>query len=861
MRGFFILLLTLPFLAQAQNRELLHFGLKADLAAADHGATLPVYLRGQVDGIIAFVREEGGQVKGTFKGVVSAHLPVSAFAKLGQADAVQFVEYHPWGGEALSDVVLLNNNVTAVHDGLAPLPESYRGKDVILGIIDTGIELDHPDFQHEDGSTRVIALWDQVQAEIDPQRVPQPFGYGQEYTAEDLDAGISNHDDQSQFFGHGSTVTGVAAGNANATGDFLGVAPEADLVVVSSNFSAPNWTMTVAEAVEWIFARADAIGKPAVINASLGSYLGSHDGLDAAALHIDSLLEAAPGRAMVCAAGNSNAWEPYHLSYDVPDADTAFTWFAFNPNALENGAVFFEVWADAAQFDNTSFTIGADVVSPTYAFRGYAGWRNAAQNLNQVMTDTIFFDGAIIGRVQSWMGQRGDQYVLQVAVTEPFSSQFRWRFATTGGGRFSCWSRAAFGMSDMVSSNLPSTAAYPAMASYRMPDKLTTMVDSWACSDKVLTVANYVNQTSFENYSGGTTTYDNVTAGDLSPNSSSGPTRDLRQKPDVASTGDVTLSAGRLGTLTSLISNNPGNVAFSGMHYVNGGTSMASPVVAAAAALLFERCPNATYAEVHDLITGHTMADEFTGELPGLRFGHGKLDVFSTLLATVSPVGITAPTPLCPGEPTMLSADPGFFDYEWNTGETDMGITVSDAGPYSVQARDALGCLQESGPFLVDFLDAPAVPVIIADGDVLEAMGTADAWQWYLDEVAIAGATNASFEPMIDGFYAVEAIGENGCGTFSEPFAYGVVGTEDQDGGEVLLFPNPASDWVRLRVPGGFDTVRIFDVQGRLLKSIRTVGAPGVATEISTSGIPAGLYILTYESEGQTHKLKVALGK
>lgn len=861
MHRILILLLALPLLAQAQNRELLHFGLKADLEKADEGATIPVYLRGEVDGIVSFVREEGGQVKGTFQGVVSARLPVAAFAKIGGAEAVHFVEYHPWGGEALSDVVLLNNNVTAVHDGLAPLPDSYRGKDVILGIIDTGIELDHPDFQHEDGSTRVIALWDQVQSETDPQRVPQPYGYGQEYTAEDLDAGISNHDDQSQYFGHGSTVSGVAVGNANATGDFLGVAPEADIIVVSSNFSAPNWTMTVAEAVEWIFARADAIGKPAVINASLGSYLGSHDALDASALHIDSLLEAAPGRAMVCAAGNSNAWAPYHLSYEVPETDTAFTWFAFNPNALDNGAVFFEVWADAADFDNTSFTIGADVVSPSYAFRGYAGWRNAAQNLNQLITDTIFFNGAIIGRVQSWMGQRGDQYVLQIAVTQPFSSQYRWRFATTGGGRFSCWSRAAFGMSDIVSTNLPSTAAYPAMASYRMPDKLTTMVDSWACSDKVLTVANYVNQTSFENYSGGITTYDNATAGDLSPNSSSGPTRDLRQKPDVASTGDVVLSAGRLATLTSFINNNPGNVAFSGMHYVNGGTSMASPVVAAAAALLFERCPNATYAEIHELITANAMADEFTGELPGVRFGHGKLDVFSTLLATVSPVAISAPTPLCPGQPTMLLADPGFFDYEWSTGSAGIGIVVSDEGPYSVQARDGLGCLQESGPFWVDFLDAPEAPAIVANGDMLEALGDADAWQWYLDEVAIAGATDASLVPAVDGFYTVEAIGENGCGTLSEPFAYGLVDTADQGAGEFSLFPNPASDWVRLRVAHGFDALRIFDVQGRLVQSLRTVGAPGVETEISVSGIPAGLYLLTFESEGQTHKLKIAIGK
>src|SRR5690606_35131941 len=214
-----------------------------------------------------------------------------------------------------------------VHLGASPLPQAYLGDDVILGFIDTGIELAHPDFQNEDGTTRVIALWDQTQSENIPFRIPEPYGYGQEWNAEDIDLGITGHDDQASFYGHGSTVAGVGASNGNATGQFTGVAPNADIIMISSDFDHPNWSSTVADAVDFIFAKAAALGKPAVVNLSLGDYFGSHDGLDAPTLFTDQLLEESTGRAIVAAAGNSGNLGNYHLAYDIPEADTAFTWF------------------------------------------------------------------------------------------------------------------------------------------------------------------------------------------------------------------------------------------------------------------------------------------------------------------------------------------------------------------------------------------------------------------------------------------------------------------------------------------------------------------------------------------------------
>lgn len=49
--------------------------------------------------------------------------------------------------------------------------------------------------------------------------------------------------------------------------------------------------------------------------------------------------------------------------------DTTFTWFAYNPNSVLNmGAMYFDLWADTADFNNVSYSVGADKYNGGYAF-------------------------------------------------------------------------------------------------------------------------------------------------------------------------------------------------------------------------------------------------------------------------------------------------------------------------------------------------------------------------------------------------------------------------------------------------------------------------------------------------------------
>jgi len=619
--------LFLPIMLFSQPRQMLSIELRKTINEMPADAEMDLYLRGDVAHLSDFVRAENGRVKGSVDNILSCRLPVSKLELLNTLQGLDYVEFSSSKPHVLNDVMVFNNNISPVHLGATPLPQGYLGDDVILGIIDTGIELTHPDFQNADGTTRVVALWDQNQDEDIPFRVPEPYGYGQEWNAEDINAEITGHQDQAAYFGHGSNVAGVAAGNGNAIGQYSGAAPKADIIVVSSDLDRENWAASAAEAMDFVFAKAEALGKPAVINLSLGDYYGSHDGLDAATLFVNALLDEAPGRAVVAAVGNSGSLGNYHLSYDIPEVDTAFTWFKYNNTAQ---AVLFELWADTADFQETSFSIGADLTVPAYSFKGYAGWRNAQANLNTSIKDTLFDNGAMLGIVETWVGLRGGQYLIQVQVTEPFSNQYVWRLATTGGGRFDCWSRAPFGTSAIVETNLPNVGSYLAMVNYKLPDNQKTIVDGWVCSDKVIAVGNYVNRNSFVNFLGETTSFD-VTPGEISVNCSRGPTRDMRQKPDIAASGDHTLTSGKIATLNSWVNIHPEKVAQGGMHYVNGGTSMASPVVAGVVGLYFSRDPNANYLDVKNAIIENALADLHTGSLPGNQFGYGKLDAFAAL--------------------------------------------------------------------------------------------------------------------------------------------------------------------------------------------------------------------------------------
>ncbi|MCI5056574.1 MAG: S8 family serine peptidase, partial [Flavobacteriales bacterium] len=440
--------------------------------------------------------------------------------------------YDPRVGQVLNDEVLDHINASEVHSGTGVAQS--KGKGVIMGIIDTGIELAHPDFQDSLGNSRVIGYWNQDDVS-NPGKAPSKFGYGSEWSANEINSGQAvvkaDH--------HGTHVAGIAAGNGLATGTHLGVAPESDIVFVQwFTNGGRDWKGTVADAVQYIFDFADSQGKPCVINISLGAYWGPHDGRDPAALRIDSMLDAKPGRAVICAAGNSGAGYNYHVRHDVV-GDTAFSWFEFiqaagydlDLSGVADSGVFFESWSDTADYKNLKFSFGADDLTGTGKYRGSTSFKTFNPGWNY---DTLYsLSGNRLATVQVFLQLQGDRYWMFVGMPSPDSAQYTYRLTSAGSGKLDIWSCPSFTSSSrmIMDDSMKAIVSYPGIDHLVIPDSNYKIVDSWACSPKVITVGNYVNKSTYVDFAGQVQTFPE-TVGEIFVSSSSGPTRDDRIKPD-----------------------------------------------------------------------------------------------------------------------------------------------------------------------------------------------------------------------------------------------------------------------------------------------------------------------------------------
>ena len=242
------------------------------------------------------------------------------------------------------------------------------GRNVIVGIVDFGMDFMHRNFRLPgvDGASRILALWDQTATA--GEGTPAPFGYGRVHTKEKIDAALlqkEKHPYKALGYGpppdsmfltgaHGTYVADVAAGNGKGSGS-PGVAPNADIVFVEiSTKGVPSSqddvvgntlgdTKQLVDAVKFIFDFAEERGQPCVINLSLGTNGGPHDGRTLVEMAIDRLVSEAPNRAVVIAASNLSG-KKLHVRGKVdadPNKPTEIKWRIFSNDSTINEL---EIW-------------------------------------------------------------------------------------------------------------------------------------------------------------------------------------------------------------------------------------------------------------------------------------------------------------------------------------------------------------------------------------------------------------------------------------------------------------------------------------------------------------------------------------
>ncbi|MGL5890258.1 MAG: S8 family serine peptidase, partial [Bacteroidia bacterium] len=304
------------------------------------GSSIGLLVKGDAVTIAAAAKKHGGRLRTSQNSICSVQIPAAAIQAFAAEPGIIEIGHAPVSLQPLNDTMRTQSRVDEVHTGLAPLTQGYTGRNVVMGILDSGIDFNHPDFKDSLGNTRIFAIWDQRDAS---GTGPAPYNYGTAWTQAQINGGSCTHNDL-QYYGHGTHVSGIAAGNGRSTAvrNYSGVAPEAVIIAVAIDFNGSNSPTAIADATAWIYALADSLGLPCVINASLGDYYGSHDGQDLQAQLIDNEITAQTGRAFVGASGNAGDLD-IHLSYPLQANDTNFTWFS-----VGSGSIYMQLWMDTA---------------------------------------------------------------------------------------------------------------------------------------------------------------------------------------------------------------------------------------------------------------------------------------------------------------------------------------------------------------------------------------------------------------------------------------------------------------------------------------------------------------------------------
>ena len=181
---------------------------------------------------------------------------------------------------------------------------NLTGKGVLVGIIDSGVDIYHEDYRNADGSTRIVALWDQVQKN---PNYPPPSGYvlGAYYSEDDLNSILMVNTNTKESMeldtrenrrisssimvqiatdisGHGTSVLGIVAGNGRASGGvYRGIAYESQIIAVKLGVAETGGfprTTELMQAVNFILEKALEMQMPVAINLSFGNTYGSHTG-------------------------------------------------------------------------------------------------------------------------------------------------------------------------------------------------------------------------------------------------------------------------------------------------------------------------------------------------------------------------------------------------------------------------------------------------------------------------------------------------------------------------------------------------------------------------------------------------------
>jgi len=538
--------------------------------------------------------------------IVTARIPLYAVTDVAATTGVEYVDA---AGPVtpMLDKAKAATGIPYEMAGEDATPVPCTGKGVVLGVIDAGFDYIHEAFRDKNKKCRIARVWEQ--ASSSPMfNAPEKFGYGIELTeASHLDYAQGDITGNS----HGTHVTGIAAGSGEfRDGAYKGIAEDTEIVLVSMS-STTGDNANLSDAIAYIFDYAQAVGKPCVINMSLGAQSGPHDGTSPFDVIADNL--AGPGRLLVGSAGNHGA-DKFHVSRALAPTDVLGTFIDFKSSVSHaniGGTV--EVWGEPGmkyRMELVCYSQGKGEVVETLTVdmdaseaKAYSFSSNVSGPLT-VAVDTNPNNDKLHAVIKSGIYSLRSRYYVGIRILPEMN------------GTVDIWAdNIQLGLSDNDIEGYTGPSADD-----------PTIAEIGGTASSVLTVGAYTTRDEYTVFGGTSTNNIGQKLGDICTFSSFGPTADGRQKPEITAPGCFIISAvsshDNSGLLIIADVNENGTYRYGYMQ----GTSMASPFVAGVVATWLQLNPSLDPESLHEIATKTAVTDDYTAAGNPIRWGAGKIN-------------------------------------------------------------------------------------------------------------------------------------------------------------------------------------------------------------------------------------------
>ena len=480
-------------------------------------------------GSLSRLEEEGIRVTELLNEYAVLIVPESGIGRLAEVPEIEYIE-KPKRLFFAAEQGRTASCVTGVQNARYDL----YGDGVLVAVLDSGVDYAHPDFRNEDGTTRILALWDQTI----PGRPPAGYRIGTEYTKEQIDEALAQSDPvrrrelvpSTDASGHGTRVLGIAAGNGRAGGiRYRGVAPRSSILVVKLGVprtdSFPR-TTELMQALDYCIRKAMEYSLPVAVNISFGNTYGAHDGTSLLETYITDMANI--WKSVICIGTGNEGYAAGHASDSLQEGEKKRIQLAVGEY---EGALNLQIWK--SYLDDISVSLE----SPGGRSAGFIRNVPGAQRFALEQTDILLYYGE-----PSPYSQSQEIYLEFLPQTEYVDSGI-WTLTLEAreirDGRFHLW--------------LPSAAVLNANTRFLEPEPYITLTIPSTARRTVAVGAYDSRSRTYADFSG------------------CGDTRDGRERPILAAPG------------VDVVTTVPG-----GGYAAATGTSFATPFVTGAAALLMQ---------------------------------------------------------------------------------------------------------------------------------------------------------------------------------------------------------------------------------------------------------------------------------